>query len=202
VIFLPCGLRKKDGFKNLPLFKKTVRVIISGNAGSGKSTVARAVAKVFDLRHVSAGDKARRIAKKLGFKTEGEEYLKFHHYIKSHPKIDKELDKEIMKELRMGRCVVDSRLAAYLFKGKAYKIYLKVPEDVAAKRNALREGVNKFEALSAVKKRNREDALRYKKLYNIDVNDLSVFDLVLDTSHFSIKQMNQIVISLLRKVLK
>lgn len=179
-----------------------MRVIISGNAGSGKSTVARAVAKRFGLRHVSAGDKARGIAKKLGFKIVGKEYLKFHAFVKGHPEIDKELDNAVMKELSKGRCVVDSRLAPYLFKGKVYKIYLKVPEHEAAKRNALREGISRVEALKAVKKRNREDARRYMKLYSIDISDLSVYDLVLDTSFFSIKGMTDVVIFLLRKVLK
>ena len=179
-----------------------MRVIISGSAGSGKSTAAKAIAKHFKLRHISAGDKARDIAKSLGFKTSGADYLKFHEYIKSHTSIDKKLDNLVIKELRKGNCVIDSRITAYLFKGKAYKIYLKVPEEVAAKRNSVREGVSFNEALTSIKKRNNEDAKRYKKLYNIDVNDLSVYDLVLDTSNFNINNMNNTLFSVLRKVLK
>lgn len=179
-----------------------MRVIISGSAGSGKSTIARAVAKQFKLEHLSAGEKSRQIAKKLGFKTIGEDYLRFHKYLKKHPEVDKELDKNIIKDLKKGDCVVDSRIAAYLYKGEAYNIYLKVPLEVAAERNAKREGISKSEALKAVQKRNKEDAKRYKSLYNIDVDDLSVYDLVLDTSYFSKKDMNQVVNYVLRKVLK
>jgi len=180
----------------------SVIVIVSGGAGSGKSTVARSVAKGLGLRHVSAGDKMRELAKSLGFKTSGEGFLKFHDYVKTHPVVDKKLDRLILKDLRQGDCVVDSRLAAYLFKGRAYRLRLKVPDKVAAQRNALREGITKSEALKAVKKRNLEDAKRYKRLYGFDVNDLSVYDLVLDTSYFSIKDMNSIVLFVLRKLLK
>jgi len=177
-------------------------VIVSGGAGSGKSTVARAVAKKFKLRHVSAGDKMRQLASALGFKTSGAEFLEFHEYVKSHPAVDKKLDELIMKDLRQGDCVVDSRLAAYLYKGRAYRIMLKVPDSVAARRNALREGVSESEALKSIIRRNREDALRYKKLYGIDVSDVSVYDFVLDTSPLSIEEMIAAVVSFLRKVLK
>jgi cytidylate kinase len=178
------------------------RVIISGTAGSGKSTVARAIAKRFGLKHFSGGEASRQVAKKLGFKISGKAYLSFHDYIKNHPEIDEMIDKLVLSKVKRGSCVVDSRLAAYLFKGKAYRIYLKVPDVVAAKRNALREGISGSEALKAVTERNKADAERYKELYSVDVNELGVYDLVLDTSYFSIKEMNAVVIYLLRKVLK
>jgi len=179
-----------------------VRVIIDGGAGSGKSTVARAVAKHFKLRHVSAGEKFREVARRMGFKTTGTDYLRFHEYQRKHLEIDYEIDKLILKDLRSGEWVIDSRIAGYLFKGKAYRILLKVPDVVAAKRNSLREGVSKVVALEAVKKRNSEDARRYRKLYGIDLGDTSVYNLVLDTSYFPIKDMNYIIISVLRKLLK
>lgn len=179
-----------------------MRVLVSGNAGSGKSTVARVVAEEFKLRRFSGGEASRRIAKKLGFKTSGEEFLKFHDYVREHPGIDREIDELINSFLEKGGCVVDSRLAPYLYKQEAYRIYLKVPLEVAAERNAAREGIGKVEALKAVSKRNQEDAERYSKLYNVDISDLSVYDLVLDTSYFSIKEMNSVIIFVLRKVLK
>ena len=179
-----------------------MRVIIDGWAGSGKSTVAKAVAKKFKLRHVSAGDKFRSIAKQMGFKTSGEDYLKFHQYQKSHPEIDRLMDSLIAKDLKKGGCVVDSRIAGQLFKGKAFRILLKVPDVVAAKRNALREGVSQKEALRAVVKRNSEDAARYKRLYGVNRFDVSPYDLVLDTSYYSIKDMNSVILFVLKKVIK
>ncbi|MBD3312275.1 AAA family ATPase [archaeon] len=179
-----------------------MRVLVSGNAGSGKSTVARAVVEEFKLKRFSGGEASRRIAKKLGFKTSGEEFLEFHDYVKKHPGIDREIDGLISGFLEKDDCVVDSRLAPHLYKKEAYRVYLKAPLEVAAERNAKREGISRAEALKAVSKRNQEDAERYNKLYNVDISDLSVYDLVLDTSYFSIKEMNSVIIYVLRKVLK
>ena len=178
-----------------------MRVIIDGWAGSGKSTVARAVAERFKLRHVSAGDKFRVVARRLGFSTNGEGFLEFSEYQRTHPSVDKAIDELIIKDLRRGNCVVDSRIAGRLFKGRAYRVLLRVPDLVAAERNALREGVSKAEALRAVVKRNKADIARYEQLYGIDFSDLSVYDLVLDTSHFSIKDMNAVVLFVLSKAL-
>ncbi|HLE06361.1 MAG TPA: nucleoside monophosphate kinase, partial [Candidatus Nanoarchaeia archaeon] len=162
-------------------------ILLSGSAGTGKSTVAKDVAKKFKLRHISSGDLMRQISVKNGFDSDGEGFLRFHEYIKKHPEIDKELDSLMIKELNKGNCVSDSRLMPYLYKDKAFKILLKVPDEVAAKRNSLRENTPLSETIKTLKERNEQNNKRYKKLYNIDVNDLSVYDLVLDTRHFSIK---------------
>lgn len=175
-------------------------ILLSGGAGTGKSTVAKAVAKKFKLKHISSGDLMRQIAVKKGFDSEGPGFLKFHEYIKKHPEIDHEVDDLMIKEINKDNCVSDSRLMPYLYKGKAYKILLKVPDQVAAQRNALREKLTINEAIKQLKARNEKNAKRYKKVYGIDINDTSVYDLVLDTSHFPIKEMNNIVISTIKKV--
>ena len=177
-------------------------IIISGGAGTGKSTVAKAVAKALKLRHVSAGDKMRELAREIGFKSEGEEFVKFQDYVKKHKDIDKKLDKMIIDDVSKGNCVVDSRLAAYLVKNADYKILLKVPERLAAERIALREGVSIDEALKQNNARNKKEWKRYKKLYKIDINDLSPYDLVLDTSKFSIKNMNKVAIFAVKTYIK
>jgi len=178
-----------------------MNIIISGSAGTGKSTVSRAVAKAFGLRHVSAGEQFRALARSMGYPTEGEGYLRFHAYQKSHPEIDRRIDRSIKAALDRGGCVLDTRIAAYTYKGKAYRILLKVPDAEAAKRNALREGITQKEALRAVIERNAADSARYKKIYGIDINDQSVYDLVIDTSYFSIKEMNDIVLCVLKKLI-
>ncbi len=179
-----------------------MRVIVAGGAGVGKSTVARFIAKKFGLRHVSAGDKIRLLAKDYGFSTNGVEFLKFGDFVKNHPEVDKRLDELILRDVKRGNCVIDSRLTAFLFKGKAYRILLKVPDVVAAKRNSLREGVSVAESLKAVVKRNKADVARFKRLYGVDINDLSVFNLIIDTSHLFINDMCSVVSFILRKIIK
>ncbi|MFA5406851.1 MAG: cytidylate kinase family protein [Candidatus Nanoarchaeia archaeon] len=178
-----------------------MNIIISGSAGTGKSTVSREVAKVFGLHHVSAGEQFRAVAQSMGYATTGKDYLRFHEYQRGHPEIDEQIDCSIKAELDKGDCVLDTRIAAYLYKGKAYRVLLKVPDSEAAKRNALRENIVVSEALKAVIERNKADSARYKKIYGIDLNDHSVYDLVIDTSYFSIKEMNDIVLCVLKKLI-
>ena len=177
-------------------------IIISGSAGTGKSTVAKALARRFKLRHISAGGKMRELAKELGFNTKGREFLKFYNYLRNHSSIDRKLDREIIHEVKEGSCVIESRLAAYIIKLPSFKILLKVPDSIAARRIALRDGISKSEALNIIRKRNKEDLIRYKKLYNININDYSIYDMILDTSFFNIKDMNSIIINAVSKVLK
>jgi len=177
-------------------------IIISGGAGTGKSTVAKAVAKALKLRHVSAGDKMRELARDLGFKSEGEEFVKFQDYVKKHKDIDKKLDKMIIDDVSKGNCVVDSRLAAYIVKNADYKILLRVPARVAAERIAIRERVSADEALKQNTARNKKEWKRYKSLYKININDLSVYDLILDTSKFNIEAMNKVAIFAVKTYLK
>ena len=49
------------------------------------------------------------------------------------------------------------------------------------KRVGLREGETLEEATAATIDRQRSEAKRYKQWYDIDINDLSVYDLVLNT---------------------
>ncbi len=177
-------------------------VIISGTVASGKSTVVNAVSKEFGLRIVGAGEKIREIARKLGYSDKGESFIEFERYIMRHPEIDREVDRMVLSELEKGGCIVDSHLMAHYFKGKAYRIHLKVPDSVAAERLSRREGVPVEESLRLVRERNERDIKRYKELYGIDISSLDVYDLVLDTSYFSKEEMNEIILSILRKLLK
>ena len=56
-----------------------VVIIISGSPGSGKSTVAKNLAKKLGLRHTSAGDKMREIAGNKDIT----EFREYHEKIKS-----------------------------------------------------------------------------------------------------------------------
>lgn len=67
-------------------------IIVSGMPGSGKSTVAKYLAKKLKLRHASAGDAMRIIAKSRGYQMEGPGFMKFHKILFKDSSIDKEID--------------------------------------------------------------------------------------------------------------
>jgi len=59
---------------------------------------------------------------------------------------------------------------------------------VSAERVAYRDLSSPGDAMRLVKMRDERDRARYKKLYNIDISDESIYDLVIDTSAKSIEE--------------
>jgi len=175
-----------------------VVIIISGTPGSGKSTVARYLAKRFKLRHVSAGDLMRELSGNLNIT----EFEKFHNFLRANPEIDKRIDSTIKREASRGDVVIDGVLAGFTVKNADIKIFLKAQEKIAAKRIALREKTSLKTALYDIKLRWKRNRARFKRTYNIDINDLNPYNLILDTSQWSIKEMNQIIGFIIRMLLK
>ncbi len=175
-----------------------VTIIISGMPGSGKSTVAKHLAKKLKLRHVSAGDKMRGIAGGLSIA----EFNEFHDYLKKHDEIDRKIDSMIIREARKGNVIIDGVLAGYTVKKADYKIFLKLTETEAAERIAGREKASIKEALTDIKTRWNGNRKRWKRIYGIDINDLNPYNLILDTSQWTINEMNKIIEFIIKELLK
>ena len=55
--------------------------------------------------------------------------------------------------------------------------------------------INKL--LNEIRERKRSERLRYKKYYNIDLDNEKQFDLIINTSHFSADEVASIIIQYL-----
>ncbi len=176
-----------------------MRIIISGLAGTGKSSVAKHLARVFKLRHISAGDLMRDLAVKHGFNNSGEGFTKFIKQVSKE--IDDELNKLVLKELRKNNCVIDSRLMAYLFKGKAIRILLKSSFNTRAKRIAERDKISLTIAKRIINERDNNDVKRFNE-YGININDLSIYDLTLNTELVNKNSMNKIIEYFIKQTIK
>ncbi len=172
-----------------------VVIAISGPHGSGKTSVARYLAKKIGLRYVCSGDIFRQMAKERGMSLE-----EFSRYAEEHPQIDLEIDRRMQEEARKGQVVLDSRLAAWLVDAD-FKILLVAPLEARVQRIAKREGRRREEVLSETLVRERSEARRFKKLYNIDLENHSVFDLVVNTDRFTEDQVKEIIGSLIEMIL-
>lgn len=173
-----------------------VVIVISGLHGAGKTTVAAEVACRFGLRHICAGELFRRMAAERGMSLED-----FNRYAETHPEIDKELDRRTVEEARKGNAVVDARLGGWLVDAD-FKILLVAPLEVRVERISRREGREKEEVLRETKQREESEARRFRELYGIDVNDFSVFDLILNTGRLSEEQTKRIIVSAVEKILR
>ncbi len=163
-------------------------VTVSGPIGSGKTTVARAIASRFKLCHISAGEVFRALAKERGMTL-----AEFSKYAEEHHEVDRLVDERQVELAKRGNAVVDGRLTAWLLPEAEIKIWLKAPLEVRAERVAKREGISYEQALKETKLREKSEAKRYREIYGIDLHDLSPYDIVLNTSLYEAEDVIEII---------
>jgi cytidylate kinase len=159
-----------------------VVVAVSGQPGSGKTTIARELARVLKVPLVSSGSLFRELAAKSGM-----DFVEFHKYAEANPEIDKKIDSMAIELAKGGNVVLEGHLTAWVVRPYAdLCIYLKASRETRAKRVSVRDKKSYEEALREVTEREELNRRRYLSIYGIDIRDLSIFDLVLDTTHLSI----------------
>ena len=172
-------------------------ITISGMSGSGKSTASKGVSDALGIPTVDVGQIFRAMAKRYGM-----EVTDFGKYVERHPEIDRKLDDEMIRQARRKKnLILQGRLAGwmtYLRKLPAIRIWIGASLKVRARRVAGREGRTYAETLRQVDRRDRENRARYRRTYGLDVNDLSVYDIVVQTDNLTLEE----VVSSLVKTLK
>lgn len=165
-------------------------ISVAGSHGSGKSTFAKKIAEELNLNYISIGSLFREMAKEKNFSVKD-----FSLYVEEHPEIDKELDERIVSEAKKdGSVIIDSQLSAWMTKNLSnIKIYLTAPTSVRIKRIALRDNISYEEAEQETIIRENSEKKRYKDLYNIDISDLSIYDIIINTELWSIESTLQIL---------
>ena len=173
-----------------------INITIAGDLGSGKSTVANHLINNINYRIESAGLIFRRLAEQHGMSAK-----EFNQFIESNPKYDNMVD-DTIKEMgeKEENIIFDSRLAWY-FVPKSFKIYMYVDVDTATERIFNDKGrvSESYSDMATAKKeiieRRESEVLRYKTFYNIDINNYSNYDFIIDTSHASKDEVNDAVLS-------
>lgn len=165
-------------------------ITISGKAGSGKSTIAKMLAKRLNLKHYSIGDLMRQLSKDKGISL-----LKLSKLAETDKTIDKELDK---KQIELGKkednFVIDGRLTAFFLPKADFKIFLDCKDNVRSERilkdkRDEEKSQNLKETIKKIKAREESERKRYKKYYNIDYYKKDLYDYYLDTTDLSIKEV-------------
>jgi len=167
-------------------------ISFNGDHGSGKSTIAKRLAEDLKYKRFYMGKIFRDMAKK-----EGMSYADFLEILKKDPSYDKKVDNYVVELSRTeNNFIIESRTAWY-FIPNSFKIYLRVDEEEGAKRmfaDYLKNDYRKNESgnvktkediIKITRNRKQSDDKRYKKLYNINVNDMNQYDLVLDTTELN-----------------
>ncbi|HSD05363.1 MAG TPA: AAA family ATPase [Nitrosopumilaceae archaeon] len=182
-------------------------VIISGPPAIGKTTVAKGLAKEFNMKYLSGGDVLKDLAQEEGFQTEGDDWwdrpdgMKFLNQRKTNPEFDKKVDNKLKELFSKGGVVITSYTLPWLVKD-GIKIWLAGTQENSAKRMTTRDNLSAKDALAIVKKRYDENKMIYKKLYGFDFGEnLSVFDKIIDTDDLGADEVLLVAKSVVRKLL-
>ena len=154
-------------------------ITISGPAGSGKSTAAAALADRLDYDHVSGGDIFRELADEKGLTP-----LELNKRAEEDETIDRDLDRRL-REVAAERddLVLESRLAGWMAGEHAdFRVWLDAPLSVRARRISEREDKSVDLARRETQDRANSEARRYQDYYGIDIENLEIYDLVLNTA--------------------
>jgi len=156
------------------------KVTISGHPGSGTTTLVSILEKRFNWNSINGGQIFRSAAKKKGISL-----VDFAELCLIDDKVDKELDEELILiiEDSEGPEIIESRLAGHWAIKKnidCKKIWLKVDEEIRAERVQKREGGELNHVLFSIKQRAEKDDLRFQKFYQISLEDMTPYSLVID----------------------
>ncbi len=173
-------------------------VTISGFHGTGKTTIAKEIKKEFNLRYIAAGDIFRQMAK--DHKMSLEEFNKF---VEQHPEVDREIDNKTIEEAKKGNAILDGLLVAWMTRDiPGIDILLFAAEKVRINRIAKREKRSHDEVKKETLNREESEITRFKKEYNINLKDYTIYDIVLNTGLWSQESLIRIVLMLIKEHLK
>ena len=177
-------------------------ITITGELGSGKSTVAKLLAEQLDYSFFSTGDAHRMLAQQMGITT-----LQLNQKALTDRTIDDKIDDQI-KKLAEEKTpfVIDSRLAFH-FIPSSFKVMLTVAPEVGAQRimQARRSSESAYTSLQNCLKANtirrKMEQERFIKLYQVDICDKKNFDLVIDTTHQTPEEIAENIIFQYKKLI-
>ena len=166
-------------------------ITISGDLASGKSTVTDILKNKLGYEIYRNGEYVRSLAKEMNM-----DITTFNKYIECHPEIDRNIELSASKYAEdHDNLIVDARLGWYSIP-YSFKIYLKVDIDCSAKRafnDPRRKSTEAFGSIEEQKediiKRYNSENERFFKLYGVHKEDMSNYDLVVDTTNLTIDEV-------------
>jgi CMP/dCMP kinase len=149
-------------------------IAVSGKSGCGNTSVSRLVADRLGLRLINYT--FHNYADDLGIP-----FAELLKRAETDSSYDLSLDRKQLDLAREGNCVLGSRLAIWLCREAAVRVYLTASARVRAERIAGREAKDLDRVMRETAERDANDRQRYLKLYRIDNDDYGFADLILDT---------------------
>jgi len=175
-----------------------MKISIAGDLGSGKSSVAKVLQKELGFSYLSTGQMHRNIAEEYGVNS-----LELNKIANKDESIDDRIDNYLISLNESSEnLIIDSRLAWHFVKD-TFKIFLEVNGEIGADRvfgdsGRIGEPLYKDEenALVNLKARKSAENERFFERYNVRCEDLSNYDVVINTSASSIESISILILDL------
>ena len=141
------------------------------------------------MRRVSAGVIFRELAEERGLSLE-----EFSRIAEGDLEIDKLIDSTQAEAAKKGNTIIDGQLAASMAgEYSDLNILLTAPVEVRIKRIADRDGTDfEFAKRETIAREGSEKA-RYFEYYKVDISDLSIYDLILNTGKYDLEGVTEVI---------
>lgn len=157
-------------------------ITVGGPPGSGKTTVARELAKILNYKVVIAGEIFREMAKEKEM-----DLLEFGEYARENPEVDHEIDNRVVAQATEDT-VLEGRLAGAMLKSKdikAFKVFIDAKIEIRVQRVCGREFRPEDDVRNELITREQCERERYLNLYHLDMNAHDNYDLIIDNSYMT-----------------
>lgn len=155
-------------------------ITIGGRAGTGTSTLAHLLEHRTGLPYVYGGRIFRDAAAARGLSL-----AEFGRLCEEDPTVDQQLDDRQVELLRAGGLILESRLAGWLAhrnRVPALKVWVVCGDEERFRRITARDGGDTATQVTRTIEREASERRRYQRYYDVDLDDLTPYDLVLDST--------------------
>ncbi|MCC7265000.1 MAG: AAA family ATPase [Candidatus Latescibacteria bacterium] len=156
-------------------------ITVSGLPGSGTSTTCKLLQARLGWRYVNAGEFFRQLAA-----DQGVSLAEMGRRAEADAQVDRELDGRMVDFARQeANLIMEGRLTGWMALRQglpAFKVWCQAPLAVRAGRVGQRDQQTAEQAAGDIAVREWSEHQRYARHHQIDLDDLSIYDLVLDTA--------------------
>ncbi len=175
------------------------RLTVSGKPGSGTSTLVDLLSEKRGWDSVNGGDVFRQEAERRELSVDD-----FSRLCKEDLDVDRSLDDmlKLLVSSSNGPSIIESRLSgwwAYLAGIECLRIWIEVSNEERARRILSREGGQYEQVLNASLRRNSDDMERYQELYEINLDDMSPYNMIIQADNMDALQVLELVESKLEE---
>lgn len=169
---------------------KKLRIAISGKSGCGNTTVSKLLSETIGINMINYTFRQLSVEENLTLPEIIEK-------AKTDDSYDIKIDTRQVEMAMEDSCVLGSRLAIWMLKEADFKVYLFADDEERAQRIYRREGgdIEKIKEFTAM--RDKEDSVRYNRIYGIDNNDYDFVDLFIDTGKYNPEEIVDIIVKAL-----